>query len=102
MPREDKKGGVPREGKKGGVPREDKKKSVPREDMVGDCHPEGKLRGLPGTSSQRKWGVPRYARQDKKWGLGRTDGGVARQDKKRGLGAKIVKNSKVNIMYNVG
>jgi len=50
---------VPREDKKGGVPWEDKKKSVPREDMVGGCHPEGKLRGLPGTSSRTKWGMPR-------------------------------------------
>jgi hypothetical protein len=36
------------------VPWEDKKGGVSWEDMVGGCHPEGKLRGLPGTSSQRK------------------------------------------------
>ena len=63
-----------------GVPWEDKKKSVPREDIP-KPHPE------------RSEGCLANARQDKKWGLGRTKMG-ARQDKKRGAWSENCKKFK--------
>jgi len=53
-----------------------------------------------GRRSEGSEGCLANARQDKKWGLGKTKEGVARQDKKWELGVEIVKNLKSE--YNVG